>query len=277
VTREEWTHLYNRCPTASPFLHPSWQLAWSEQFGTCPLRVFEVRRSGELVAMARCFEYNERLVFTGNGISDRLDILAADHDAAQELIGQLEAYKLDLQEIPAGSPLLDRFPHQQCSVCPVLDVTPDIPAKLARNLRQQKRYIADYHLETSQDAELLDRLFELHALQWQKRNEGGVLADPLVQAVHRGALNDLVRFHVLYVRSKIAGILYGFARNDTMHFYLSGFDPEWERYSPGSLLIEYAIEYSRSAGERCFDFLRGPEPYKYRWGAVDRPQYRIYS
>jgi hypothetical protein len=32
--------------------------------------------------------------------------------------------------------------------------------------------------------------------------------------------------------------------------------------------IEYAIEHDRAIG---FDFLRGKEAYKYRWGAVDRP------
>jgi CelD/BcsL family acetyltransferase involved in cellulose biosynthesis len=60
-----------------------------------------------------------------------------------------------------------------------------------------------------------------------------------------------------------------------MHYYLGGFDPAWDRFSPGSLLIQYALEFAREAGDSCFDFLRGAEPYKYRWGAVDRPQYRI--
>jgi CelD/BcsL family acetyltransferase involved in cellulose biosynthesis len=35
--------------------------------------------------------------------------------------------------------------------------------------------------------------------------------------------------------------------------------------------IERAIE----RGQRQFDFLRGPEPYKYEWGAVDEPIQRI--
>ena len=30
-----------------------------------------------------------------------------------------------------------------------------------------------------------------------------------------------------------------------------------------------------AAGKRRFDFLRGQERYKYEWGAVDEPIYRI--
>jgi CelD/BcsL family acetyltransferase involved in cellulose biosynthesis len=51
-----------------------------------------------------------------------------------------------------------------------------------------------------------------------------------------------------------------------MHYYLSGFDPAYERLGPGSLLIEHAMTFARHAGQRWFDFLRGSEPYKYGWG-----------
>ena len=30
-----------------------------------------------------------------------------------------------------------------------------------------------------------------------------------------------------------------------------------------------------AAGRRRFDFLRGNEPYKYEWGAVDEPIHRL--
>ena len=275
MTLAGWNDLYERCPAASPFLHPAWQTAWTDCFGSCPLRVLEVRRRGELVGMARCSEYDGRLVFTGNGISDRLGILAIDYDAAEELMRELGRYCLDLQEIAEGSPLLARFPYSQCSVCPVLNLAHPVPAKLARTLRQQKRYLGPHRFETTQSRTMLERLFELHRMRWESRGEQGVLADPALQEFHRRAANPLVRMHALYVGGDVVGVLYGFARNGTMHFYLSGFDARFDRYSPGSLLIEYAVEYARSAGDRYFDFLRGPEPYKYRWGAVDRPQYRI--
>ena len=48
-----------------------------------------------------------------------------------------------------------------------------------------------------------------------------------------------------------------------------------QAYSPGTLLIAYALEDAVSRGDSEFDFLRGNEPYKYRWGARDRFNRRV--
>jgi len=39
-------------------------------------------------------------------------------------------------------------------------------------------------------------------------------------------------------------------------------------------MIGHAIEEAVRAGASEFDFLRGKEAYKYKWGAKDRPTYR---
>ena len=38
----------------------------------------------------------------------------------------------------------------------------------------------------------------------------------------------------------------------------------------GSMLVLHALERAADEGTRAFDFLRGSEPYKYRFGARDR-------
>jgi len=52
--------------------------------------------------------------------------------------------------------------------------------------------------------------------------------------------------------------------------YNSSFDPTLVALAPGMVLIWELIE--QAAGEGCtvFDLLRGDEPYKYRFGAIDR-------
>jgi CelD/BcsL family acetyltransferase involved in cellulose biosynthesis len=282
--RAEWLDLYNRCPDAPPFLHPAWLTAWWHSFGSCPLRVVEVRRGGTLDALAVCYEYDGRLVFAGNGISDRLGILAADEDAAAELITRLATHRLDLQEIPAGSPLL-QLPHTECSVCPVADTAAPVPDRLEKNLQQQLRYLhaeSDVQFDISGSPAALDALFRLHEMRWRGKAEPGVLSDPAVICFHRRAAAGLaqaglLRMHTLSVNGTVIAVVYGFARSGTMHYYLGGFDPAWQRFSPGSLLIRHAITFARDGGDTWFDFLRGGEPYKYRWGATDRPQYRIWT
>ena len=44
----------------------------------------------------------------------------------------------------------------------------------------------------------------------------------------------------------------------------------WDRHSMGSVLVYQGIRLAAAHGARTFDFLRGAEPYKYRFGAVDR-------
>jgi Acetyltransferase (GNAT) domain len=41
-----------------------------------------------------------------------------------------------------------------------------------------------------------------------------------------------------------------------------------------ALVIDYAIRAAVREGAAEFDFLRGREAYKYRWGATDRLTYR---
>jgi CelD/BcsL family acetyltransferase involved in cellulose biosynthesis len=65
-------------------------------------------------------------------------------------------------------------------------------------------------------------------------------------------------------------IFYGFAHNDSVYFYLSGYDPSLEKLSPGTVIVAYAIEQAVREGAKAFDFLRGAEDYKYAWGAQDR-------
>jgi CelD/BcsL family acetyltransferase involved in cellulose biosynthesis len=109
-----------------------------------------------------------------------------------------------------------------------------------------------------------------------------MLAERQVQRFHRTsvarlAAAGLLRIHALEAGGSIIAILYGLTTEARMHHYLSGFNPAYERFSPGSLLIEHAMDYARQSGQRWFDFLRGGEQYKYRWRAVDQPQFRVYS
>jgi CelD/BcsL family acetyltransferase involved in cellulose biosynthesis len=56
-------------------------------------------------------------------------------------------------------------------------------------------------------------------------------------------------------------------------YYIGGFDPDHEALGLGTVLVGHAIAEAEAEGCCSFDFLRGQESYKYRWGAVDRPSY----
>ncbi len=58
-------------------------------------------------------------------------------------------------------------------------------------------------------------------------------------------------------------------------YYNAGVDPEARDLSPGVLMVARYVQEAIEAGRREIDFLRGNEPYKYQWGAVDQPIERI--
>jgi CelD/BcsL family acetyltransferase involved in cellulose biosynthesis len=74
-------------------------------------------------------------------------------------------------------------------------------------------------------------------------------------------------------RRVAAGLM--FRSGDEFLYYNAGVDPEARDLSPGVLLVAVYIERALAAGARRFDFLRGNEPYKYEWGAVDEPIQRL--
>jgi CelD/BcsL family acetyltransferase involved in cellulose biosynthesis len=76
--------------------------------------------------------------------------------------------------------------------------------------------------------------------------------------------------HAMRSNDRIVAVFYGFAHHDTVSYYLSGYDPELDKHSPGTLIVAHAIEKAVRDGAKTFDFLRGAEDYKYAWGAKDR-------
>jgi CelD/BcsL family acetyltransferase involved in cellulose biosynthesis len=73
----------------------------------------------------------------------------------------------------------------------------------------------------------------------------------------------------------VAAVYYGFVANGRAYYYLSGFDPSFERLSPGTLIVHHAIQEAVREGAGEMDFLRGREAYKYGWGARDRAKRRL--
>jgi CelD/BcsL family acetyltransferase involved in cellulose biosynthesis len=57
--------------------------------------------------------------------------------------------------------------------------------------------------------------------------------------------------------------------------YNSGINPEFKDYSPGWVLLGYLLKWANDHGRAAFDFMRGNEDYKYRFGAVDRFVVRV--
>ena len=68
---------------------------------------------------------------------------------------------------------------------------------------------------------------------------------------------------------KAAGYL-NFDYGNHIWVYNSGLDYKYSTYSPGWVLLGYLLQWANENGRQAFDFMRGDEDYKYRFGGVDR-------
>ena len=281
AVRPEWSRLWRDDPRATPFQSPEWLLAWSRHlFRGGKLWVVTQRCDGQLVSVLPCFRWGDRLEklsFMGCGVSDYLDLIGAPISC---VTGDWEATQFE--EIRKGSPLLTWGAAERCSVCPVLrlpgsmdEVMAGLDGKFRMDLRRSRNRLERAgRVEIESTTEITD-LFRLHASRWCERDQTGVLAEESLDAFHREVAEGFGRLGILRLyRLKLDGcavaVIYAFAHRARWYAYLSGFDPEASKLSPGAVLLTRLVERAIDEGAEEFDFLRGAEEYKYKWGAVDR-------
>lgn len=99
-------------------------------------------------------------------------------------------------------------------------------------------------------------------------------------AFHQRVFKDLERkglaeLRFVVVEGKAIAGIYLLMYKNRCYFYQSGFDPAWERLSPGTLLFDHCIKWAHDAGFEEFDFLRGGEPYKNDWSKLKKESIQI--
>lgn len=306
----EWRLLWERCSEATPFQHPAWLLPWCRRFAPHRIAVVTLRRGGRLVGLFPGFVRRASpvapaaLALLGEGISDYLDALL-EPAHLEEAIATLGAHlaergeACDFEGLREGSPMLRVPAPRGCAdaikasdACPVLTL-PDrgigldavVPRATLRHVRRARARasalgrLSHRLADRESRAELVEALFALHGARWRALGESGVLGGGAVRAFHdeaSAALLDagmLRLFGVFLDEAPIASLVALFAR-ERAYLYLQGFDPAFERLSPGLLATACAVEQAAVEGARVVDFLRGRERYKYLWGAREEITYR---
>ncbi len=194
--------------------------------------------------------------------------------------------RCELHEVPPGSALQSFATGSLVqSVSPVLDLNRFAALSARSGARRRavraRRAASDAGLALDQPGlDALDSLFALHAEQWRTRGEPGVLGTASLQAFHREAARSLAQLDMLRLQrlrdgTRTVGVFYGFQLRGRAYAYASGIDPAYRRLGLGTVLIGAAVEQALADGALEFDFLRGTEPYKRAWGAVDQPLLRL--
>lgn len=215
---------------------------------------------------------------------------------------------VDLRRLRADDPALDALEsafraaapdhgwavwREQEEVCPVLrtDATDleaylgTLSAKERHEVRRKLRRLeAAGRVEFEQvtdPASFVDEFIALHQARW---GDEGLFPDTEGGARSRRFFRRLAELEGpggalgigrLAVDGRAIFMCAGFHQDSTTYYYNAGNDPEAQHLSPGVVGVAYYLRDRLEQGYRVFDFLRGDEAYKYRWGAVDEPIHRL--
>lgn len=80
-----------------------------------------------------------------------------------------------------------------------------------------------------------------------------------------------LKLDLLEVGGRPIASTFSFELEGTLYLYNSAYEPDAARLSPGVVLVSELLKTSIESGLKVFDFLRGPERYKYEFGAQPVP------
>ncbi len=245
-------------------------------------------------------------------VSDYLDLIAASgqeekvYSAMLDWLGSDEAPAWDLADlcnIPAASPTHSLLAEMAVArgyqvqtevedICPIIPL-PSTWDEYLTSLRKKQRHeirrkirraetsgqINWYIVNEEHDlATEVDAFIELH----QKSHvDKDAFMDAQMEGFFHAAARVLheagwLQLALMEVNGEKAATMLNFDYQDSILVYNSGYDPQkYGRLSPGIVLLSYCIQWAIELGRANFDFLRGDEEYKLRFGAQPTEIYRL--
>jgi len=117
----------------------------------------------------------------------------------------------------------------------------------------------------------MDDFLELMAQDEEKEDFLSPLMRKQMKSIMRCAFEEgCLQLAFLMVGEQKAAAYLNFDFLNRIWVYNSGLDRRYTSYSPGWVLLGHLIQRAIEQGRQEFDFMRGDEEYKYKFGAVDR-------
>lgn len=296
--RTDWSVLGR----ATPNVFSSWEWAqtWWRHFGRQRrLSIFVCRGAdGAAKGILPFYEFARAPLrvhrFVGHGPGDQLGPICAEADRP----AVAEAFRRSLHELEPGLILAEMMStpegwsgaargrvvsHQASPVLSVQGRTwEEYLRELSSNLRQQVRRLERklmrehgirYRLaEPGPRLERdLDCLFRLHAARWSAdespfaHRHGAFHRDFTRLAAERGWL----RLWFMEASGTELACWLGYRRDSVEAYYQAGRDPSWGKSSVGLIMLAHSIRAAIQDGMQEYRFLRGDEPFKYRFANGD--------
>lgn len=262
--------------------------------------------------LTRNREGESALMFLGSiEISDYLDIIAPPGDLPQFLEALLDhltsvqspAWEvLDWYNLVETSPTLKalqavashkgwEYQQERLQHCPYIPLPGDWEAYLARidkkqrhEIRRKMRRLESLGLplrwyivedESSLESEIEDFLALMAQDPAKKAFLTDVMRSQMRAAVWAAFRAGWLQLAFLEINGEKAAGYLNFDYGNHIWVYNSGLNLKYSALSPGWVLLSYLLKWANEHGRQAFDFMRGDEDYKYRFGGIDRFVVRV--
>jgi CelD/BcsL family acetyltransferase involved in cellulose biosynthesis len=270
--------------------------------------VLTVRDGDDLIGVAPFMRKGDELRIAGDSeICDYSDIISAT-DQRRAVLCALFAHvdeedwrRIVIWGVRADSPTLDLLPSLAAergltltiepeAVCPRVALPESWDAyllslgkkdrhELRRKIRRlsEAGQIREYTLtEPAQIADALPDFLHLHRVS---REDKAAFMTPDMERFFRSICSALaaeqsILLYFLELDGRRVAAILAFDCGDEVWLYNSGFDPTYSSVSVGLVSKALMLKQAIADGKRCYDFLRGAEPYKYDLGAHDLAVFR---
>ncbi len=151
--------------------------------------------------------------------------------------------------------------------------------EIRRKLRRIGESPEDVQLTFTQNTEdLEDDVEAFIKMMAQDPNKQIFLTDQMRQHLHNTARvafdHHWLQLSFLTLDGKKAAAHISFIYNNRIWLYNSGWEWAYRDLSPGWVHLAYLFQWATENGIEVFDFMRGDEPYKYKFGGIDRHVWR---
>jgi CelD/BcsL family acetyltransferase involved in cellulose biosynthesis len=244
-------------------------------------------------------------------ISDYLDIITTSEDLPAFLEALLEhlaseqepgCHLLDWYNLLEGSPTRPalqaaaeklgwRYSQQPLQHCPYILLPGDwekylcsIDKKQRHEIRRKMRRAGEYYLPLRwyivQDGAALEQeMDDFLKLMANDPDKAKFLTPAMHTQMHlivQAAFNaGWLQLAFIEVNGEKAAAYLNFDYMNHIWVYNSGLDFRFGELSLGWVLLGHLLEWANEHKREYFDFMRGDEPYKYRFGAIDRRVMRL--
>jgi CelD/BcsL family acetyltransferase involved in cellulose biosynthesis len=184
--------------------------------------------------------------------------------------------------------------REEEEVCPVLTLPPGLDFEgyldtldkkerheIRRKIRRAEA-AGPIELERSNGSTAdLEAFVDLHQKRWGAEGlfpptEGGAASRSFFAGlIGSCAETGIVELNFLTVGGRRIAAGVTMLDADTVYYYNAGVDPDARDLSPGVVMVAWYVKQAIERGLKRLDFMRGDEPYKYTWGAVDEPIDRL--